>query len=284
MLQIPTQEPWWTTDTYDLDATLLTPEPLAGPRGVATVYVLPDGRTQAGWGLKGKDGKPGFMEKYRRGDFNQRVTDHRYNAKGEPFAYVMRSLQLVCIDVDGKNGGYSNMPALGDLPPTLAETSKSGNGLHLFYRTHEEWDDEEGFARFDDRIGLVTGIDVRATGCVYHHNTQRWNRRHIAELPAFLENKLQEAKERRVAAAAALANMEDMDMDDVIIAQHALLEELKKPIPSGKRNNTLFGIGSKLKTAGVPGWEAKVYDRGIEIGLDHDEVQKLVDNIAAYAG
>ena len=63
------------------------------------------------------------------------------------------------------------------LPPTLAETSKSGDGYHLFYLVDEEWDDEKGYGLLGDRIGIEQGVDIRATGCVYHHPQQRWNDR-----------------------------------------------------------------------------------------------------------
>ena len=63
----------------------------------------------------------------------------------------------------------------------------------------------------------------------------------------------------------------------------ALIEDLKKPIPQGKRNNTLFAIGSQMATAQVPDWETLVFDRAVEVGLDNNEAHKLVDNIGKYA-
>ena len=62
-----------------------------------------------------------------------------------------------------------------------------------------------------------------------------------------------------------------------------LFERLKKPIPAGKRNNTLFAIGSEMKTAGVPDWDIRIGARAEELGLDADEVTKLVSNIETYA-
>ena len=276
-MQFSTLPDWWTTDTYDIDATKLP-----GGFAVATVAVNPNGSTQPGWGLQGKDGGPGFMENFRKGRFNERVTTYKYEHRGDPFAYVMRSVPYVCIDVDGKNGGWASMPQLGHLPPTLAETSKSGNGLHLFYATGETWDEVEGYALYDDVIGIATGIDIRAVGCVYHHSTQRWNGRSIAPLPDFLATRLREKKEKRDARKAAIAEIKEMDMDDILVAQHELVTELEKPIPTGKRNNTLFAIGSKMKDAGVPGWDDKVLARAVDVGLDADEAEKLVANIAAY--
>ena len=61
-----------------------------------------------------------------------------------------------------------------------------------------------------------------------------------------------------------------------------LITELAKPIPAGKRNNTLFALGSKMKEARVPEWSELLADRANEIGLDEDEIDKLIANIVKY--
>lgn len=279
-MEFSTTPPWWMTDTYDIDTPFLHGAAVA-------VEVFGDGKTQPGWGLYGKpdeDGNPtpGFMERVKRGEFNFRTAAWRYTKHQKPFAYVMRSVPLVCIDIDGKNGGFSSVAQLGELPPTLAETSKSGNGYHLFYSTDEPWDTELGFAKFDDQIGIAAGIDIRATGCVYHYPTQRWNHREIVPMPAFLDRLLSEKRNRRVAATLAAKQITEMDEVDKMMAQHELTAELAKPIPAGKRNNTLFAIGSKMMAAQVEDWETMVLDRAIAVGLDRSEADKLVGNIAAY--
>src|SRR5690349_5727976 len=176
--------PWWRTDTYDYDVAVPNEfNEQEGPKGLALVKTWPDGRTQPGWGLQGRDGGEGFMPRYLRGEFNERRVVYGYEHDRWSFAFVMRSVALVCIDIDGKNGGLEHAKRLGALPPTLAETSKSGDGYHLFYSVDEEWDDDRGFARLADRIGLEQGVDIRATGCVYHYDTQRWNGRVLAPLP-----------------------------------------------------------------------------------------------------
>ena len=285
--------PWWRTDTYDGDFPV--PDSLqetAGPHGVALVKAYPDGRTQAGWGLERKvelkDGgfekQPDFMPRYTKNEFAPRRAMHAFTNRDMPFAFVMRSMQLVCIDIDGKNGGLEHAKKLGALPPTLAETSKSGDGYHLFYLLEgDTWDDEKGFAGLSDRIGIETGVDFRATGCVYHHPQQRWNDRPVAVFPAHLVELLQQ-REQRVAASTAritkvLANNDDLE---VIMMQNELERELAKPIPEGKRNNTLFAIGSQMATAEVPDWQAKLTHRADQVGLDADEVDKLVGNIERY--
>lgn len=68
------------------------------------------------------------------------------------------------------------------------------------------------------------------------------------------------------------------------MAYAELEAELAKPIAAGKRNNTLFAIGSQLKDAEVPDWEQKVADRAVQVGLSDVEADKLVRNIAAYGG
>ena len=91
----------------------------------------------------GKDGADGFMPRYLRGVFNSRRVVYGYERGKWAYAFVMRSMRLVCVDIDGKNGGLEHAKKLGLLPPTLAETSKSGDGYHLFYLVDEEWDDEK---------------------------------------------------------------------------------------------------------------------------------------------
>lgn len=70
---------------------------------------------------------------------------------------------------------------------------------------------------------------------------------------------------------------------EVAIMQDQLITDLNKPISSGKRNTTLFAIGSQMCLARVPGWEQLVHDRALAVGLDVDEADKLVSNIGKYA-
>jgi hypothetical protein len=282
-MKIP--QPWWMTDTYDDEAPLAVGSlGLEGPQGVALVRAWTDGRTDKGWGLNPpKDSNEGFMPRYLRDDFNARSVLFGYKKGKWAFAIIMRSVQLVCVDIDGKNGGLEHAKKLGALPPTLAETSKSGNGYHLFYEFTEPWDDTEGFGQIHDRIGIEQGVDIRSTGCVYHHDTQRWNRRAVAPLPEYLRDLLLTKQQERVHRAAAIATVIDSEDETEILLMHdSLLSDLAKPIPAGKRNNTLFAIGQQLKTAQVPNWEDKILDRAAQLGLGVDEAEKLVINIDRY--
>src|SRR6185503_17331686 len=149
--------PWWRTDDYDgatRDATIAS---FAGPKGMALVRAWPDGRTDPGWGLTSPSGD-GFMLRYMRGEFNERRVLYGYVRDKWAFAYVMRSLKLVVVDIDGKNGGLEHAKKLGMLPPTMAETSKSGDGYHLFYEHDEPWDNDKGFGALSDRIGIEQGV------------------------------------------------------------------------------------------------------------------------------
>jgi len=270
------------TDEYTID-TEIPAEFVknAGPKGVALVRTWPDGTTDPGWGM------PAFMQKYDTGRFarTREAILKGYQDEKWAFAFVMRSMRVVCIDIDGKNGGFTGVGKLGMLPYTLAETSKSGNGYHLFYlMTDEEWDEATGFAPFGDRIGLQQGVDLRVTGCVYHYPSQRWNNRWLVELPDHVKTML---KDRQQKAAAQVTNiikvLDTGDMEEVLLMHDALIEDLKKPIPAGRRNNTLFAIGSQLFLAQVENWETLVRDRAMELGLDPGETDKLVRNIAAYS-
>jgi hypothetical protein len=281
-----TQKPWWRTDDYDQDVAL--PQVIAdhaGPKGVALVKAWPDGRTDQGWGLQGPKSEPdrGFMPRYLHDDFNARRVLFGYERDRWAFAIVMRSVKLICVDIDGKNGGLKHAKRLGVLPATLAETSKSGNGYHLFYRVDEEWDAAEGYGSLNDHIGIEQGVDIRSVGCVYHHKQQRWNGRFPVLLPTHLHDLMlarrqrQEHGQQRI--EKVLTGGDDME---VLMLHDELVSDLKKPIPTGKRNTTLFAIGQKMKQAGTPDWETLVSDRATQVGLDSDEVDQLVRNIQRY--
>ena len=279
--------PWWQTDTYD--QTEWVPSQWdnfwAGPRGVALVRVWPDGRTGKGWGLNPpKNETEGFMPRYWRGEFATQRVLYGYDNRRWNFAFVMRSLRLVCIDIDGKNGGLEHAKKLGPLPPTLGEVSKSGNGFHLFYLHEEEWDDEKGYGALGDRIGIEQGVDFRATGCVYHHPQQRWNGRRPAPLPDYLAE-IMTSRDQRIAATndRIVKILEGNDTTEVLLMHDEILTRLKKPIPQGKRNNTLFAIGAEMAQAGVPQWDDHLRNRAHEIGLPLDETEKLVRNIETYS-
>jgi hypothetical protein len=277
-----TSLPWWRTDVYDTEERNVAFMNYAGPKGTALVRVWPDGRTDTGWGLTSTSG-PGFMEKYMRGEFDERRILYGYRRGRWAYAYVMRSVLLVCIDIDGKNGGLDHAKRLGVLPPTMAETSKSGDGYHLFYVVDDKWDAVKGYGLLNDRIGVEQGVDFRATGCVYHYDTQRWNGRQPAKLPDHLFQILN-ARDQKIAATAAritkvLANEDEME---VLMMHDEIIDDLKKPMPQGKRNQTLFAIGSQMQQAQIPGWEELLQDRALDVGLPADEVAKLVANINKY--
>jgi hypothetical protein len=259
---------------------------LAGPNGVAIVRVWPKGNTDMGWGLENKKDNPGFMHRYAKGQFKMGPILWGYDRKRWAFAFVMRSMRVVCIDIDGKNGGFDHVGRLGMLPYTLAETSKSGDGYHLFYKvTEDEWDPDSGFAMFADRIGLEQGVDFRGTGCVYHYSSQRWNGRTLVELPKHIKERLRKREQAAAAQTAAIvAVLESEDTMEVVMMQDELLRDLAKPIPKGRRNNTLFAIGTQLKLAQVPNWEKQLHARALQVGLSAFETDKLVTNVVKYGG
>lgn len=272
---------WYETDTFDREDGM--PEQLvsapSGPLGWAAVSVYADGKTTQGWGRD-------FMANYLNGAFRSSGRRARFESQHKPFAFVMRSAGVVCIDIDSHADGPDGMASAKKLklPPTLAETSKSGGGRHLFYLTPMDvWDDADGFGMFDDVIGLESGVDIRWVGCVYHYDTQRWNHRGLATVPGNIIDALTARRESKQAAAAqraqAAANPQG---EDTIIIHDQLLNELAQPIPSGRRNNTLFAIGGKLREAGVPDWDRKISERGDEIGLDSGEIDKIIANIERY--
>jgi Bifunctional DNA primase/polymerase, N-terminal len=278
-------QPWWLNDTYDqADPIPVHFHAESGVEGPALVRVWDDGKTDAGWGLTDKKGQPTFIPLYHRKKFQAAPILFGYEQDKWAFAFVMRSMRVVCIDIDGKNGGFDHAASLGMLPPTLAETSRSGEGYHLFYKVSEdEWDPDAGFAEFGDRIGIEQGVDFRGTGCVFHYQSQRWNTRHLAELPLRIKDRLLAHQQRKAASAANITKVLELeDPEEVLIMQADLLNDLKKPIPAGRRNNTLFAIGQQLKLAQIPDWEKHLHARALQVGLDRTEADKLVANIQRY--
>lgn len=275
---------WWLSDSYAVDSAVppqINDEHLQGPVGLALVRVYDQGKTDPGWN------ESAFMDNYLKRRFASVPAMYLYNRKRLPFAYVMRSVKLVCLDIDGKNGGFVHNEILGvPMPRTLAETSKSGNGYHLFYYVEDDWDPAKGYARYVDRIGLEQGVDFRGTGCIYHHSTQRWNDRTIAPLPTLLSKKLLVAAERRLRAKEEIKElMMTGDKDDILTAQATAIEELKQAKPNdGARNNTLFAIGADLFKLGVENWEELIEDKATDLGLPDPEIDKLLQNIPKYAG
>lgn len=249
----------------------------AGPKGLALVAAYPNGSTSKGWG------SDKFMQNYTRKVFREGPVLHGYERGRHAFAIVMRSVQLICIDIDGKNGGIEHAAQLlGNVPLTLAETSKSGNGYHLFFTYEDEWNSETGFAGLSDFIGIVQGVDIRSVGCVYHHPQQRWNKEQVAPLPSWIADKLKKRVQLRAAKVQAATAISKLDIEEKLVMQEDLITQLKQPIPAGKRNNTLFALGTQLKLAEVSNWEGMVSYRATELGLPFDEIEKLVTNIALY--
>ena len=281
-------QPWWRSDQYEGDVAVPpVMENFAGPQGIALVRAYKDGKTDPGWGLwrpgQGSETQ-GFMWKYEHQVFRSAPIAHGFASGRWNFAFIMRSMRLVCIDIDGKNGGLVHAGKLGRLPYTLSETSKSGDGYHLFYATSEDvWDPVTGYAQFADRISLEQGVDLRATGCVYHHPSQRWNGRAIAELPDHLKTRLAAHSQAAAARASSITKtIINQDPEEVLLMHDALLDDLKKPIPPGRRNNTLFAIGVQLRLAIVPDWDQLLEARAIEVGLATEEARKLVKNVERY--
>ena len=282
-LHIPATN-WWKTDSYPSSAPLpdqLLDPSMSGPKGPALVRVFPGGSTQKGWGLTSKDG-PGFMENYDNRVFDSKRALRRFEVHNTPFALVTRSVRAMVVDIDGKNGGLHHASAMGALPLTLAETSKSGNGYHLFYEVDDSWDRELGFGLIPDQIGIVQGVDIRGVGCVYHYDTQRWNNRPMAQLPGWLQDRLLEKKQQREAQRAQIAKIDTLDETEKLVMHAELLDELKKPIPAGRRNTTLFAIGGQLKEAEVDDWQKHLSQKAYDVGLDGREVEKLISNIENY--
>jgi hypothetical protein len=276
---------WWETDEYT-EESAIPPQfnglEIAGPNDLALVKVYENGTTQKGWGLNPPPGdRDGFYPRYMRGEFTPKRALHGYEEGAHGFAFVMRSMRMIVVDIDGKNRGLEFVRELGMLTPTLAETSKSGNGYHLWYATDERWLEDIGFAGVNDSIGIVQGVDIRNTGCVYHWPQQRWNDRRVAAVPGHLWQRLLDKAQRRDLVSKQIQNtIMQGDETEILMLKDDLVTELNKPIKQGLRNTTLFAIGNKMRQAGILDWEKQVMERGDQIGLPIAEVERIVANIA----
>lgn len=242
----------------------------------ALVRVYDEGKTQPGWGLKE------FMGNYRRGVFHHGRPLHFFRKYDAPFAILMRARPLICVDIDGKNGGIQMAQVL-DLPETLAETSKSGNGYHLYYQLPETvWHETRGYDEIPDLIGLVPGVDIKGTGVVYHYPQQRWNDMHLTTIPLPLLKLIQRVTTVKFESRLTREGTLTMDEEELAILHDRLQEELATPIPAGRRNNALYAIGARLASAGYPAWDTALYDRGLELGLEVREIRNIVQNINKY--
>jgi len=259
------------TDQYQ-DPAGLPVEILEQP-GLSLVHVNPDGTTTKGWG------RASFLGNQERGKFRPAPYLQRFK-HGRAFGVVMRALPLICTDIDGKNGGFQSARIL-DLPPTLAETSKSGNGVHLFYSVDTEWDEHYGYDHWSDVNGLIPGVDIKGTGIVYHFPQQRWNDLHIVPAPAGLLRLLESRKRTAELSRARSAAVRDLDPDDLAIFGDELLEELARPLPEGGRNNALFVWGRKADGI-VKDWPLHLYRRGEQAGLGDSELVHLIKSVQSY--
>lgn len=260
---------------------------LAGPKGFALVDVFADGRTTPGWGPSATDRHDGFMKEYERGRFVARPRVKRFRESRKPFAFVMRGVRMLVVDVDrhlNDKGpdGFAGMQQTGfEFPVTMAETSKSGAGRHLFYQVHDSWHPAHGYGIYEDAIGLFPGVDIRAVGCVYHYETQRWNGEALALAPQELLDALELHTLRKTARAAQIAAAaDDLDDTEILIMHDQLRTQLAADIPSGKRNVTLYAIAKDMAATQYPNWEEAIEKRGDEIGLDDREVQRIITNAA----
>lgn len=267
----------WFSNPYQYKEAVLAPRVLINDPYIGMARVYPNGKTQPGWGAKE------FMDNLTLGKFRVSRAAKFHTEYGWPFGLIMRSIPYVCIDIDGKNGGI-DMAHTMDLPPTLAETSKSGNGFHLFYSTPQDtWNKNLGYNGIDDIIGLVPGIDIKATGLVYHYPQQRWNNLDPAPLPDQLVRMLSRRTESRRITRITARGTHGLDADDLAIVHDGLRRELATRFGEGSRNNKLFAIAAKMAAADYPHWDLAVFERGTEIGLEASEIKELIANVEKYA-
>lgn len=253
------------------------PAQLANWPKASLVRVNSNGTTQKGWG------QDEFVRNQEAGHFSVERSLRLFDRYAQPYGIVMRSLPMLCVDIDGKNGGLGTSRVLS-LPPTLAERSKGGNGYHLFYSIpYTKWDETYGYNEFPDVIGLIPGVDIKGTGIVFHFPNQKFNSRDVAVIPPALAELVGRAREIRYHSRVTKHGASALNDEDLAILHDSLLEKLNAKFTAGSRNNQLYKIGARMMAADFPNWEAELRRRGSEVGLDSDEVEEVIRNIANYA-
>lgn len=243
---------------------------------LSLVRVYQSGKTQPGWGAKD------FVENQKKNAFDSDVALNAFHKYSQPFGIVMRALPFICVDIDGKNGGVETARAM-NLPRTLAERSKSGNGYHLFYRLpYTNWSDLRGFDEFPDIIGLVPGVDIKGTGIVFHYPNQLWNVLDIELLPPSLAVLIGQVREIKRYARLTREGALNLDEDELVILHDQLREELHARMEVGHRNQKLYALGARMFSSRYPSWDIEVFNRGLELGLEISEVSELIKNIETY--
>ena len=265
----------WFEDKAQYTDDDALPKSLARDIYPDVVRVYPDGTTQPGWGVKD------YVASRAMGRFTRDTIITRFDHHGLPFGIIMRSIPVVCIDIDGKNGGIEMARTL-DLPPTTAETSRSGNGFHLYYQLQDSWTANRGFQMIPDMIGLLPGVDIKGTGIVYHYQQQEWNDKPLADIPRVFNNLLTRVRDAKRITRVTRSGTSSLSPDELVMVHDKLETELRTSFMPGSRNTKLFAIGAKLFAAAHPSWHHLVFDRGIEIGLDAEELEGIIRNIQQY--
>jgi hypothetical protein len=266
---------WFERLGQYVDQSPVPKEFLAHPK--LSLIRLHGKKTQQGWNSKE------FMKNQELGAFEPTRAIRFFEKYSQPFAFVMRSVPFIVVDIDGKNGGIETANAL-HLPVSRAEPSKGENGFHVVYEVpYTKWDPQFGYNEFPDIIGLIPGVDIKGTGAVYHHKNQQWNEERIAILPDSLSQLMGRARDIRRAARIAREGTVDMDPEDLLILHDQLLDKLKKPIRIGGRNQTLYAIGCRMLVSGYPAWDRAIFERGSDLGLNETELYELIRNIETYA-
>src|SRR5690349_21418285 len=102
----------WFEKNDQYDQKIALPGQIQSYPRLSLIRLFSSGKTQPGWSAKK------FVRNEEEGAFDPKRALKFYEKYNMPFAIVMRSVPLICVDIDGKNDGIKTARALG-LPPTL---------------------------------------------------------------------------------------------------------------------------------------------------------------------
>jgi hypothetical protein len=213
---------------------------------------------------------------------------------GKDHALLMKSINVLCVDIDGKNGGMDNLHKLGYLPPTLAEISRSGTGYHLYYSLTDAQNSTFSMD-FAGKSALATGVDIKTQGLVFQavatSKHQMYNARQLSLIPDSLANlvelntiKKQKArvffkspqglKELEKKRQAQPKDEWDWSSLGTPCSGYCL-----SPIPQGMRNDSLYTFGLAKMANGETDWEKHMGHAARKSNIPNDELGVLVGQV-----
>ena len=199
--------------------------------------------------------------------------------------YGVKCGEIVVIDADAHKGGLTSLATLGDLPATFTVNTPNG-GKHLYFRS-------PAGSRFGNSVEkLAPGIDVRASGgyvvgpgSVVDGKTYTVeNDAPIAELPAWLAERLNAAPRKTAEPGAAIGTV---DGAAAIEAARTWLLGAPPAIEGEGGNALAYATACRVLDFGVSPETAvelmgETWNETCSPAWDVEDLERIVGNAARY--